>query len=525
VNIRLRYLLLVLFGLFIAFAEARAQAPVTGQPLLPTPSPDDIPNTITYQGALFTRDGSPVGDGLHKIMVRLYVDSVGVTTLWEAEYVAEVKGGFFTLSLGSGNTPLPTPQEMNRPLWLGVAIDNAAELRPLTALGSAPYAINVANSAVGTNKLQDGSVTPNKFASNFVGAILVNGLPVTTKGSSVNLVAGTGVQLRWDAATNSVYITADTAAIYEEFLKRYNGGGGTQPGPILADVDMNGHKIKRLGDPSDDSDATSRGWVLKQLALTSSGDGILYRPGAAQSGRSNTPLMWLDNTGTSPFFRFEKSGGMVAELSDAGVLRTTGLITGTISSNGINNNDAGMTKVGALSEVTTIMASGDITTTANLNANGLNLTGDASILGSLNIAGPLLTKRIQALDTGSTFGTSTSGDGTYITVNGANGGASEVVVKGDLDVTGTARIGKLTSVGLHKFAGSVTLQPNQWFVDVTHPDVDTTSNIIVTYQDLNHLALLTAYISDIVPGVSFTAMLSGPVPEGANAKLHYMIVN
>ena len=97
--------------------------------------------------------------------------------------------GVFNLMLGSANNPLPGPSAMDRPIWLGVAIDNGPELRPLSQITASAYAINVADNAITSQKiaagavqsanLADSAVTSTKLNMDYVSSISVNGHPIT----------------------------------------------------------------------------------------------------------------------------------------------------------------------------------------------------------------------------------------------------------------------------------------------------------------------------------------------------------
>lgn len=154
------------------------------------------PRTISYQGMITDNEKAAL-DGVHRITVTLYADENGTTPIWTESYSQTIANGIFNVALGgAGTTPLPEPSKMDRPIWVGTRVDGGAELRPLSQLSSTPYAMNVA----------DKSITSNKMATDYVGSISVNGEKISAKGSDVNFVAGNGIQMTVDPATNTVLL-------------------------------------------------------------------------------------------------------------------------------------------------------------------------------------------------------------------------------------------------------------------------------------------------------------------------------
>ena len=159
----------------------------------------DVPHTLSYQGAIRATDGSVVLDGAYAMTARLFTDAEGHTKIWEGTYSATVRDGLFTLSLGSGDTPLPSGGLMSGQMWMSLQIGDGPELKPLTPLSSSAYALNVA----------DGSITKGKIATDYVGTLSINGTKVSGRGSDVNIVAGDGMRASVDLSTNTVVVSAD----------------------------------------------------------------------------------------------------------------------------------------------------------------------------------------------------------------------------------------------------------------------------------------------------------------------------
>ncbi len=118
-----------------------------------------LPHIISYQGILI-ENGVPITNGQYAVTTRLYSDTAGSNLIWTDTYTVQFTGGSFNIALGSGAVPLPSLAAMNRPLWLGVQIGSTSELRPLSALMAAPFALNIADSSVTNAKMSDGGATP-----------------------------------------------------------------------------------------------------------------------------------------------------------------------------------------------------------------------------------------------------------------------------------------------------------------------------------------------------------------------------
>jgi hypothetical protein len=159
--------------------------------------------TISYQGSIAS-GGQPVPDGSYDISVRLYGDSTGADTIWQGTYNTAVQGGVFSILLGSGATPLPSPSIMDRQLWIGVRINNGTEFRPLSQLAATPYALNVSDNAITTNKLAPGSVTGEKVSFPYLGGLVVGGQRVGNPGDAINLIGANGIELTYDSLARSI---------------------------------------------------------------------------------------------------------------------------------------------------------------------------------------------------------------------------------------------------------------------------------------------------------------------------------
>jgi hypothetical protein len=170
---------LFLFGIStLAFAQQNA----------PT---SDIPRTMSYQGVLGSRDGSPIPDGDYAITIRLYSDKDGTKSIYKGTYQVPVVNGNFNVVIGSGESPLPAVDVLNTPLWIGITVNGKEELRPYTPITSSAYAFNIA----------DGAVTAKKMGTDYLGSLYLDGEKITSRGTKLTL-EGEGIAITFDPLRN-----------------------------------------------------------------------------------------------------------------------------------------------------------------------------------------------------------------------------------------------------------------------------------------------------------------------------------
>jgi len=170
----------------------------------------DVPHKVSYQGLLTDQTGNnPISDGNHVAKFTLYTDAAGTSLpYWTSTFNFITSKGIFNVILGDSGAALPTPLML--PLWLGVSVEGGTELRPLTQVVSAPYALGIADSTVSTSKIQDSSVTTAKMAQDFVRHVTLNqGQFSTDKGNDIDITVGTNLNLRVDKTNGKVTAIID----------------------------------------------------------------------------------------------------------------------------------------------------------------------------------------------------------------------------------------------------------------------------------------------------------------------------
>ena len=214
---KVRFSTLVMCALLLSARMSLAQS-----------SQASAPRTLSYQGVLI-KTGNPGTNatGSRLLTVTLYSDANGNTKLWQSTMNTQVDmTGVFNCTLGTAENPLPAPSTMDRPIWLGVAIDNGPELRPLSKVSASAYALNVVDNAITTNKLVDNAVTTTKLADNavtmtkiadssitaskvnmdYISSININGVQFTGQGTPLSIRGDAGIRATYEPDSNMLVL-------------------------------------------------------------------------------------------------------------------------------------------------------------------------------------------------------------------------------------------------------------------------------------------------------------------------------
>ncbi|HXG00218.1 MAG TPA: hypothetical protein VNL69_05495, partial [Bacteroidota bacterium] len=150
--------------------------------IMARPAQAQVPQVLSFQGALIDTMGIARPDGEYRLTFRLYSDSIGGTALWTQERVVAVRRGLFSTQLGGtpGFSGLFTA-----PRWLGVQVENEPEIARRILLTATAYTFNaikadtalvalsaplqqVVDSARIAGTVPNGAITNQKIATNAV---------------------------------------------------------------------------------------------------------------------------------------------------------------------------------------------------------------------------------------------------------------------------------------------------------------------------------------------------------------------
>jgi trimeric autotransporter adhesin len=247
-----------------------------------------IPRAISYQGTLTTSGGSIPADGLHTITINLYENTSGGTPIFSEVHTTQVNGGRINITIGSV-TPMPSSLSFDRPYYLGVAIDGAAEMTPRTAMLPAPYALHAEHA-----KLADMAVQAD-LATTATTATQANGLSPTATGAVLSLNGQTG-----PVTISGLGMTSVT-----------NAGNAFTISSEIANSSLTNLKLNALG--------VSDGRVLTSLAEQAIWAPVALALPYTQSANSPTSAFEITNAGagTSISAISTVATGSVAALSGA----------------------------------------------------------------------------------------------------------------------------------------------------------------------------------------------------------------
>ncbi len=179
-----------------------------------------IPQTISYQGVLSDANGVPVPDGSYNLGFRLYDVATGGTALWTESQSITITNGMVNAILGSVN---PLNLAFEKTYWLGISINQGAELSPRIQLTSSAYSLNA-------RTVPDASLTAQKIAQGQVVKSLNN------LKDNVTLAAGQNVSIAPNGNTLTISATPGNNG---GDITGVIAGNGLTDGGMAGDVTLN----------------------------------------------------------------------------------------------------------------------------------------------------------------------------------------------------------------------------------------------------------------------------------------------
>jgi hypothetical protein len=261
-------------------------------------SQSNVQRIISYQGQV--KSTLPL-NGVHKITVNFYIDRNSKTSIWHGEYEAEILNGVFNILLGSGKSPLPDSRAMDRRLWIGLRVDDGEEMKPLAEMASVPYALNVADKSITSEKLSDDLrlSLSNHIAKTFSATSFADLTSDTN--TSAAMVVGSGASLSACGGT----ITANN---YAGIVGIVNGGTGN------SSLTSNG---VLLGNGTSALNITTAGSTDEVLRVGSGGGAPAFGAINLSSSSAVTGILPLANGGNGSSFPWYVEGNDLYAVGSA----------------------------------------------------------------------------------------------------------------------------------------------------------------------------------------------------------------
>ncbi len=222
------------------------------------------------------------------------------------------------------------------------------------------------------------------------------------------------------------------------------------------------------------------------------------------------------------------STGSLDEVSTTAFLGTSWLLDGnatTTAWNGAAGSFLGTTSAQPLSIATTNASAQDIRFYTGASGSSerlrINSTGEVGI-GVIPVAGRLL--HVEGV-AGTSNVRMNSLSGLAISTSYTPTTSDGIVVANSTGDLLKRSVPATVNAGLLAYSGTASLTVGATSITIANSLVQSNSRILITYEDPSGAGFVATMVTLKVAATSFTVAFSGPIPVGATASIHYLIIN
>jgi hypothetical protein len=255
-----------------------------------------IPKTINYQGLLTNVDGAAVQDGEYSIEFVLYPTEIDGKPLWQETQQVTLQSGVFNVILGKVN---PLDIQFDKPLWLGISIEQSAELLPRIELTSSAYSFY-------SQSIVDSAITSNKIA---MGQIVRS---INSLKENVKIVGKENIQV--SIQKDSIIISSTSGNVEGDITSVIAGEGlegGGESGDVTLSLGNNSVTTSKLVNGAVTNNKIADGQIVKTInglkdsiiisgsggaTVTTNGDTIVINAGSGNGGSGVQGIQNTNNT-------------------------------------------------------------------------------------------------------------------------------------------------------------------------------------------------------------------------------------